>query len=219
MVDNQSLRASRLRYFHEALFALNIALATMDVIFLYNEPLMRRFFRADVAINQLLHIRQTDLVFGYWAVFLPGIALALCIWLFLCLFRRSSLTNEILHSFAGIAAFTAFPVCWLMINYESNHRYGWVPFRSIQFYEVLLVLTLLSIALYLEPRRSVPLWASFSATLIHYGYWFWQFGTYSLFFANNGPFILVPIAGFLSAVIWLLYERWAQPRTRGRASI
>ena len=179
----------------------------MAMILLYNGTLTPRLFQMDASINKLLHIRQTDLVWGYWALFLPGTALALCIWLFLRLSSRSPVTREILRSVGGIAAFTALPIYWLFARYASSHRYGWTPLRSLEFYELLLILVLLSLTLYWDRNSSVPLWAGVGVILLHYGFWFWQFGTYSLFFGNNSPFILLPIVGFLSAVVWLLYNR------------
>jgi hypothetical protein len=205
MGQNQSSVATTIPYFHNVMFSLNLALASVAAVFLYNHPLTSALFRMDASINRFLHIRQTDLVWGYWAFFLSGILLALCIWVLLRLFSRIWSTEKILESFAGIAALAALPVYWLCSMYSSNHRSGWDPFHSIPFYEILLVL--ICVPLYLRWNWRIPLWGSIVAVLLHYAFWFQQFGTYYIFKGNGGPIILLPIVGLMSALTWVLYIR------------
>jgi hypothetical protein len=207
MTNDQTLNRSKVLYVHEGMFALNLAFATMAMIFLYSHTLTAQLFRMDASINIFLHLPQTDLVLGYWALFLPGTALAICIWLLLSWSSHSPVTHELLRSVGGVAAFTALPIYWLFARYESSRRYGLSLLNSIQLYEVIFVLLLLGLYLYLGRNWSVPVWASAGLILLHFGFWFWQFGTLYVFSANATPIAFLPIIGFLSAVVWFLYNR------------
>jgi len=187
---------------------LNLALATVALVFLYNHTLTSTLYRMDASINRLLHIRQTDLVWGYWALFLSGIVLALFIWVLLRMFSRTGSTWKILKSFAGIVAVAAIPFYWLCETYSASHRYGWNPLRAIQFYE--LVVVLICVSLYLRWNLPIPLWGTVLGILLHFGFWFWQFGTYYIFIGNGGPLILLPTIGLGASLVWLLYIRRMQ---------
>jgi hypothetical protein len=202
--------ASSTRYLHEALFSLNISLTIVALVFLYSRPVTSALFRMDYSIHRFLHLQQTDLHYGNWAFFLPGTALALCIMISLHFARRAPLTREILRSAGGIAALCSLPAYWLCAMYSGNRRYGWNPFHAIQLYEAVLVL--LCVVLYLGGEWRVPWWGNLIMILLHYGFWFRQFGTEYLLTAYGGPITLAPIAGLSSTLAWILYVRCLQPR-------
>jgi hypothetical protein len=211
MSHDQATTRSQLQYVHEGMFALNLGLTGMALIFLYSAGVTKLLFRMDASINRSLHIPQSDLVWGYWALFLPGTALAICIWSYLRLFSRSAFTQGILRTLGGMAAITYIPIYWLLARYAGSHRYGWTPLRSLEFYEAVAVLLVLSAAFYLERIWSFPLWLGITGIVLHYGFWFWQFGTYHVFSGNSIPISFLPIVGLLASIAWLLYAR-ATPR-------
>ncbi len=62
MIEANLLAGQRTRHMHEILFAINVALASLTVIFTLAPNLMSPFFRMELTINRLLDIRQTDLI-------------------------------------------------------------------------------------------------------------------------------------------------------------
>jgi hypothetical protein len=169
----------------------------------------------DIAISRYLRILpdlrtvrvpKDSYTGGYFAFFLPALALALCIWTLLRIFSRTRLTAKILRPFAGIAALAGLPVYWLCAMYFSSHQYGWNPLTAIQFYE--LVVVLICVSSYLLWNWTVPLWGSLIMILLHYGFWFRQFGTDYLLTGYGGSITLTPIVGLSSALAWILYVRW-----------
>lgn len=128
-----------------------------------HSPQPQPFFRMNVAAYRYLHlylhllpdvrVPKDSYTGGYFAFFLPAIALTVCIWTLLRLFSRSGLTHRLLRSVGGITALAAGPVWWLLSVYSANRRYGWSPFAAIQ-YE--LVLILLCAVLYLAGRWAIP---------------------------------------------------------------
>jgi hypothetical protein len=208
MDHNQSPVASRLSYTNEALFSWNLALVIVATIFLYNHALTSILFRMDASINRLLHIEQTDLVWGYWAFLLSGIALGLLIWLTVHFIVHDRFRRQLLRSVGGISALAALPIYWLCSAYSASHRYGWNPFHAIQFYELLVAVVCVS--LYLQRNWPIPLWGAIFGILLHYGFWFWQFGTYYIVKGNGGPVILLPFVSLSASFAWVLYTRRLQ---------
>ncbi len=205
MSENQSLR---IQYTHEVASAINLAFALVAFFFLLDpKPATSALFQMNVAIYKRLHllpdlrVPKDYYTGGYFAFFLPAIALAVCSWLMLRLFSRRGLICELLRSVAGIAALVGPPIWWLSSTYAANRRYGWSPFAAIQFYEVVLVLVLA--ILYLSRNWSIPEWIATVILLVHYGFWFWQFGMYPFFMGYGGP--VAPTIGLCAGLTWLLY--------------
>jgi len=193
-------------YLYEGTFVLNISLVVMATIFLYDRALTNRLFRMDESINRLLHIPQTDLVLGYWALFLPGAVLAVCLWFVLKLFLRSPAGAVSLRYVSGIAALTLIPLYWLCARFENGPRYNWTPFHSFEFYELVLIVVLLWLFLHFDRNQGVPLLVSVTCICLYYGFWFWEFGTYYVFVGNSGAITTLPIVGLASALTWLFYS-------------
>jgi hypothetical protein len=206
---------------HEATLSLNVASVTMAFFWLSNpRPATSLLLRMDIAISRYLRILpdlrtvrfpKDSYIGGYFAFFLPALALALCIWTLLRVFSRARLHRQILESFGGIVALAALPIYWLCATYSSNHRSGWNPFSAIQFYELLVVLICAS--LYLRSHWHIPMWGSLLVILLHYAFWFQQFDTYYIFRGNGGSITLLPIIGLMSALAWILYTSRARLRS------
>ena len=195
------------------MFSLNIASAIIAGLFL-NGPrsVVSALFRMEISIQAFLHLRQTDLHLGYLAFFLPATALTLCIWISLRLYSHTRLTQELLRTVAGFASLAAPAVCWLCEAYIGRRRYGWNPLQAIQTYELAVVLVFLT--LYLAKKWPIPWWGSILIISLHFAFWFWQFGPYSLLLHYGGPLVLEPIIGLSSTLAWVLYIRRLQHEPR-----
>src|SRR5580692_11717055 len=90
------------RYAHEILLSLNVALVLVSIVELQARHLMAPFFSLEFSVHKLLHIRETDFIGGYIALATSSIALALCIWLVFRLSAGSGITKAVLTSWAGV---------------------------------------------------------------------------------------------------------------------
>jgi hypothetical protein len=204
-----------IRYLHEVASSINLAFALTAFFFLLGpEPATSALFLMNLAIYRRLNLLPDIRVpkdsynEGYFAFFVPAVALAVCLWLFLRLFARTRLTRDFLRFVAGIAGFVAASVWWLCSTFASSHRYGWSPFATIQFYEVVLVLVFA--ILYLSTNWPNAERAGIAILVLHYGFWFWQFGSYPFFMGYGGP--IAPATGLCAGLTWVFYLR--QPRLR-----
>ncbi|PYX05743.1 MAG: hypothetical protein DMG88_20600 [Acidobacteria bacterium] len=164
------------------------------------------FAHLEVALNQILHLRQTDLIRGHFEIWIPSLMLALCTWSLFRLARGLSLTKEVLRSAAGVVIVLCPSAIWTC-GYERN---GW----SLQWpYKMVLsepVLALICVWLFLTASRAAARWIGISAFLVHslFWYWFTSDGFHSLEWGipgYGGPAGL--ILGFCSALVWGLYIR------------
>lgn len=205
MGEKQPSVAPHIQYFDEATFSLNLAFLAMAFLFMSAPYTVIAYLnRVEFSINNLLRIRQTDLILGYWEFFLPAVVLTLCIWMPLRLSSHNRWTSEILRSVGGVTAVVGPPVYWLCGTYAANRRYGWNPLHTIQLYEVLLVLIWLSLCL----RGTWPLRAWMILILfIHYGFWFWQFwpSLLTFFRGYGGSPSVTSIVGAGASMMWMFY--------------
>lgn len=208
MGTNQS---QGIQYLHEAALSVNLAFALVAFAFLLDpRPVTSALFRMDRAIYRHLHllppgvrVMKDTYTGGYFAFFIPAIALAVCSWLLLRTLSRTGLIRELLRSVAGIAALAMPPTWWLFDAYAAERRYGWTPLAASQFYEVLLVLALAT--LYLFRNRPNSEWAVITVVVLHYGFWFWQSGPHPFFMGYGGP--VAPATGLCAGLAWVLYLR------------
>jgi hypothetical protein len=202
------IQVLRIQYVHEAASATNLAFSLVAFLFLFDfRPATSALFRMNVAIYRRLHllpdlkVPKDSYTGEYFAFFVPALVLAFCLWLLLRLCCRVEFIREFLRSVAGIAALVAPPVWWLCFTYGANRRYGWTPFAATQFHEVVLVLALAMLYLYRNWPSSE--WAAIAVLVLHYGFWFWQFGPHFFFMGYGGP--IAPAAGLCAGLAWLLY--------------
>jgi len=207
---SETPRPSVERYIHEAFFSLNLAFTLMAFTF---ADLPERFhwplFRLEFFVNRLLHIRQTDAITGYWMFFLPGTALAACLWLLLRAYSGTRLISVSLRAAAGLLAVGAAPCFFLSPPYPYygiGLGYVWKLLLDIRFYELLAALC--CVVLYLRRKWRVPAWGSILLLFGHHAFWIWQFrGSLYLFLQGWGaPFAVAPIVGLCSGLAWMLYR-------------
>lgn len=214
MAENQSFDNTGIQHIHAVAFSINSALVVIAIVLLYvRYGVISRFNQVEFAVNRLLHIRQTDLVLGYWKFLFPGAALGVCIWISLQLSLRTRFTREVLRSVAGIIALCAPPAYWLCAAYAASQRYGWSPFHAVQLYEVALILIFAS--LYVCGKWPLPEWAGVVIVLAHYGFWFWQFWPQLLgaLEGYGGAPGLISLTDFFAVLSWMLYIRLVDGRS------
>jgi hypothetical protein len=164
----------------------------------------------DVAISRYLgllpdlKVPKDEFTNGYFGVFVPFIALAICAWLAVRIFARMRPIGWFLRTASGIMAVFATPVLWLLVAYGYSRTYGYNLLTMIPFYEVVVILVLAILCLF--GRWRVPLWTVAAILVSHYLFWFWQLGRNFVYgggmFGNLGL-----IVGLCGCLTWLFYVR------------
>lgn len=83
------------------------------------------------------------------------------------------------------------------------------PLLGVAPYELIFAVVLLF--LYMRSRRRVSWPLVVLAVVLHYAFWLSQFGRYSLLLGRGGPLFLLPLIGFVSALVWSLYMKNLNP--------
>ena len=188
----------------EVFFSINIGYAGTSTVFCAIPSASIPFAHLEVYLNQILHIRQTDYVRGYFEVWVPSLTLALCIWTVFRLSRHLSFTQEVLRSAAGVGILLCPSAIWVCM-YERN---GWSLQWPYKMVFVELTLALICLWMFLKAPWAAALWVGISAFLAHSLFWFWftSDGFHGLEWGipgYSGPAGL--ILGFCSALVWGLY--------------
>lgn len=201
MDDNRSLWIQCL---HQAATSINVALAMVALLMVGSYP-ASAFFDMDRVISWRLGLLDPhhSFTYGYFAFFVPAIPLTVGFFLYLRISVRAKLTRQFLRSGAGLTALVAPPFWLLSYTYAENRRYGWNPFEEFPVYEVLFVLAL-GIT-YLTGYWPIPGSTVIIVLLLHYAYWFGQFGRHVFFMGYGGP--LAPSAGLFAGLTWVFYLR------------
>lgn len=202
--ENESMSTdSKYRYLNELLLSLNLSCFCMGLIFLWGPPsLVSALFRMDTSVQGAIGIHVADVQLGYLAFFLPALAIAACIWLTVELNSGTTFGKESLRSIAGVAAIALPPVYWLFGTFAHGGR---SPLFGAPPYELILAIGLLF--LYLRFPHQTSWLLVVLAVVLHYTFWFSQFGPYSLFLGRGGPLFSLPLIGFSSALAWSIYMR------------
>jgi hypothetical protein len=197
---------------HEVVSAVNLGSALMAFFFLGTNSAISTLFEMDRALSRFvgllpsLHevpVPKDSFTSGYFAFFLPATALAAFFWFLLRRFGHTRPTLVFLRSFAGISALAASPAWWLCATYRADVRADWNPLTAIQFYELLLII--FCGLLYVFRGWPSFEWAMVLMVLLHYGFWFWQFGDRLYFMGYGGA--ITPAIGLCASLLWLLYLR------------
>jgi len=192
-----------LRHLHEVLFAMTIAFGAVSVLFLTFPGLSGPFVHLEVSINRVLHLRQTDLIRGYFEFLIPSCAVAFCLWLLLRLSSRTNFTEQLLRSAAGIAVLSVLPVFWLYLSQTQGLSFGW-PYRG---WPLELAAAIVIAILFLRGRTALPSSLLVLLLAAHFSFWFWIRGNFQL--ANfAGP--IAPVLAFMSSVAWVFYVQQAR---------
>jgi hypothetical protein len=195
-----------LRYFHEALFAFNVAFLTMTVAFEKSARLAAVFSRMESSLNVLLGIRQTDYIRGYFAILIPSLILGSVLWAVLRFFEDSRLSHEVLRSVAGLVALFALPAFWIYAFQRYGWPFGW-PYRGAPLELIAAVVCAL---LLMSRRWHFPWWFAFVLLAGHYiFFWLCVGGNYAM---PNYAGPIAPILSFCSGLAWALYIRRLPPQ-------
>jgi hypothetical protein len=158
-----------LRSLLQVLLSVDIGFAGMSAILGASQAISLPFAHLEVLVNELLRIRQTDFIRGYFQVWIPSAVLALLIWILLRHSRHASFAMEILPSVAGVAIVICPSAIWFCA-YERN---GW----SLQWpYKMVLsepVLAVLCVWAFLKWPWDISRWVGTSAFTAHTLFWYW----------------------------------------------
>jgi hypothetical protein len=216
MEKNQSTCARYLRYAHELLFSLNIALVARWAEvrhpvwgFYYWDVLEYRIeFAIEKIIYTFSHPNSRFVpkdVEGHTAFLLLALGLALCIFLLLRLFAHTVLANESLRSVAGFVSLLALPTFWLYITNLNPQPPGLPnPPRALLFLE--LAVTIATALFYLRGKWFLSKWSVAALIIFHHALWGWLFlgGVYFW----HAPFeALFPGVALCASLAWSLYAK------------
>ena len=203
MKKNQPTRTGYLRYAHEFLSSLNIALVANlqgnqkpNKLFSFLDSAE---FRMQLRINAYLHLHPHSHVGGYTAFFVLSLGLGLCIFLLLRISSNTFLAREFLRSGAGFMSLLALPISWFYVIQVL----GPVPFylnlpRPWLVSELILIVA--CAVLYLLEKWPLPKWSGVVLLALHFGFW----GCVALgpYFWHDPFWVIFPMAGFCSSLVW-----------------
>jgi hypothetical protein len=213
MEQDQSGRANYLRYAHEFLFSLNLALASN----LTGEPrLFWGFFHLSVigfklkfAIEQYIyHYKYPNSQFapkdieGNAAFLIFTFCLALCIFLFFRFLAETAVAKHLLYSVAGFTSILSLPILTLYLN-DWNRRPPDLASARPFLLALELIVAVTGILLFLLGKWR-PGWSGPLLLILHCVYWGWLF--------LGGPYFwlapfqsLFPATALCASLVWGLY--------------
>ena len=197
--SNRQLSLKILRRIYEGFFSLSIGFLLVSIIFLLAPGLSIPFAHLEVSIKDLLHLKQTDLIRGYFEYAISTILLALCIGVLLLISSRTRITNLILRSASGIVLLLAPPIFWVCYYQTLGWPFGW-PYR---WAPVELVIAICCMILYMLGKWPIPGWVGILLLGIHYSFWYWIPSSNPNRADYAGP--IAPILVFCSAWVWAVY--------------
>ena len=189
----------------EFFVSLNIALAVI-----WEKSTLSPFsleMHLQYRINGYLHLHPHSNVGGFMVMFGLALGLALCIVLVLRLLSGTLVVKEFLRSFAGIISLIAMPASWLYVNYALEHLP--IPaapgIQELSLYWPLFesAVAVVCAMLFLYGKWPIPPWGSIVLLGLHWCFWGWRL--FGPFFWARPPFLIFPIVGFCSSLIWGLY--------------
>lgn len=197
----------RIRYVHEFLFALNIALVAQ----LEGNQKPNRVFgllewgeiRLQLRIAERLNLHPHSYFASNVAFVICSLASALVMFLLLRLASRTLVTQRLLR-FAGILSLVALPASWLYSTYLIGWWFIVLPTRLLLLLIAELLLATVCGIAYLYGKWPLPAWANIILALVHFA--FIQtvcFGPYFWLGPNLQP--IVTFAGFFSTIAWGVY--------------
>src|SRR5258708_6231725 len=113
-MSSDSQPKDRMRRFWEVFFSLHLAFTGMSVA-LFTSNIAGLLGRMESRINNVLHIRQTDFIRGYFGIWIPTVIVAFLIWVLLRVFHRGRFTQEFLRALAGLITIFAPPTFWVVL--------------------------------------------------------------------------------------------------------
>jgi hypothetical protein len=186
---------NQIRHLHEFVSSMNIALFSAAILFLAAPMLWIPFTKIEIFIKTTFHIRQTDLVTGHFAIWIPSMALALCLWEILRVNSHKSTTVQFLRSAAGLIALFAVPI----FRISTIKSYGF-PYAAIP---VELALIFVCTTFYLSGKWQIKFWAGETVLIVHFVFLWIVLGGYNPlpgYFGSAGILL-----GFCAAEAWWIY--------------
>jgi hypothetical protein len=190
----------------ETLFSINTGFAAISVLFCACFTTALPFLYLEVYLNHLLGIRQTDLIRGYFATWIPALILAVCIWTLVRFLSRPRLPRWALP-LSGVTILLCPAAIWTCMLEPNGWSLQW-PYKTVWGETSLALICLL---LFLKVSRTSSRWIGVSAFLGHCVFWYWFEG--DGFRSINSLNWEIPgyqgaagmVLGFCSLLTWGLY--------------
>jgi hypothetical protein len=147
---------------------------------------------------------KDEFVAGYFAFFIPAIALIAGVWLFLRVGRSWRAVNAFLQKGSGLTAVIANPSAHLLLLFATQS-----PERSLLVAE-LGAITVLWVA-YVSRKSLISDQIALSAFAVHWAFWFWELGPRFFFGGYAGP--LASAVGLSATLAWFYYRKCALSQT------
>ena len=216
MEKDQSNHANYLRYAHEFLFSLNVAfVARWANIRL---PLKGFYFwdgleyKLEFAIERYFYnyshpnIRFVPKdVEGHTAFLFLTLVAAVCIFLFLGIFSRTSLVREFLRSVAGFVSLLALPAFWLYFT-QLYPQFPDLPNPPRAWLYLELAAAAAGALSFLRGKWPLRSWSGAALIILHHVFWGWLF-LGGLYFWHAPFESLFPAVGLCASLAWGLYVK------------
>lgn len=193
-----------------ALSSVNMGLVTTAFILLRGPHQMTSaFLWANDAIYRRLHllpdfrVPKDSYTGGYFALFLPALVLAAFFWASIRSSSRIPRARKFYRVVTGVVALAGAPGWWLCLTHANNSVDEWISFAALPACE--LTFTIAFATLYWFRRLKVSDGILTFVIMLHYSYWFWQFGRTVFFLGYGGP--IAPASGLLGSLGWVAERR------------
>jgi len=207
---------SAFKILYQVLLPLHMGFVATSLVFLVNPGWSIPFIRAEVTINHMLGIPQTDYIRGYFELIIPSILCAFCIWLLLFFLFKVLVSDKVVRTIAGFMILFAPPLFWFFVYQKVGWPFGW-PYRGAP---VEIAATGVCVVLLLNEQLVIPRWAIGTLLATHFVFWYclpsgtlhmpdWDIPNYA------GP--IGSLLGFSSAIAWVLYVESSQLREASTA--
>ncbi len=207
MQNNHPIPVVYIRYAHEFLFSLNVALVAKLEGNQEPNRLFSFFDSGEISlqskINGFLHLHPHHAVGANTAFLILALGMALCIFLVLRIASRTRVTEQLVRTAAGIVSLLVLPIAWLSVTNLLGAASG-LPNPSHPLLWLELLIVTVCAVLYLDARWPFPQWFGLLLLAVHFGFWNWIVSGGQYFWRD--PFRLAfPLAGFAATVLWALY--------------
>ena len=199
MLDDARLTIVKIRGFWEILFSLHIGTAVATIVLMVCFSVAAFFSRMECRIKILVHVEQTDLVYGHLTVWIPSVLAAVLLLIVLHASARTHFGQKFLQSAAGIMTICT-PIVVSAVLYQTTAwPAGWLCLMALLeiVTAVVIALRTLSWKWRMSPLASVLLLA------VHFVFWYGAAGSTYSTRGYGGPG--GPILGFFSSMAWCLY--------------
>jgi hypothetical protein len=218
-VNAHRAETSGTRVLAEALFSLNTTFAGMSLLFCASLSASLPFIHLEVYLNHILGIRQTDYIRGYFTLWIPSLAMAMCLLTLLRFLRQLDVARWIMQSAAGILILLSPTAVWTC-SYEQN---GWSlqwPYKPIWGEAALAAICFY---IFLKGPREASLKVGLTGLFGHclFWYWFTSDGFHSPNLLHWGPLYGGPFGmmlGFSALLVWGLCAYRTRDRSLRTAS-